>query len=396
MAAAAVVVVVAVVAFAYARLHHGGSTKSGGSASPGLAVVVKPPACTTVAAKAQPLSQVHSSTVDLGGSPFGVVTTPDGKYSFVALGGSIAVLGNNGGSAAPTTVATVPAPGAGKTEAITSDGQYLLAVEGSGAYVISVARAEEGAGSGAILGTLTGPPGNGSNEVLISPDNKFAFITLENNGEVEVFNLEQAIASGFGRAGYTGLIQLGASSDLQGIGQSPDGRWLYVTGESKNGRLYVINESKAETDPAQALQSSAATGCAAARVIVSADGSDVWVTDRDSNALVALSAAKLISDPGRSLIARVSVGQTPLGLAFVNGGSQIVVADANLHSVAGADNLALISTQLALQGKAGALSGFIATGLIPRGLAVEPGGQTLLTTDYGSGQLQAIEIGSLP
>jgi DNA-binding beta-propeller fold protein YncE len=131
-------------------------------------------------------------------------------------------------------------------------------------------------------------------------------------------------------------------------------------------------------------------------VIVSGNGSDVWVTDRDSNALVAFSASELISDPSRALIAKVGVGETPLGLSFVNGGSAILVADANLHKVGGADNLALISTQMALQGKKTALQGFISTGRVPRELAAEPGGQTLLSTDYGSGQLQAIEVGSLP
>jgi DNA-binding beta-propeller fold protein YncE len=392
MFAAAVVVGIGVAAAAFAALHHGGTGSSGG----GLAGAVKPPVCTSAGASAPPISQARSDTVTLGGSPFGVVVTPDGKYSFVARGNSIAVLNNNGGSAAPTQIATVPAPGAQKTEAITNDGKYLLAVKGSGAYVIDAIKAEDGAGSGAVLGTLSGPPGNTSNEVLVSSDGKFAFITFQHDGDVAVFNLQQAIAGRFGHSGYQGLVQLGAGSNPQGLAQSPDGHWLYVTGENQNGRLYVVDIKKAETDPQHAVQSSAAAGCSPARVAVSADGSDVWVTDRDSNALVAFSASELAGDPSHSLIARVAVGQTPLGLSFVNDGSEILVADANLHNVGGADNLALISTQMALQGKTGALRGFISTGRVPRELAAEPGGHTLLSTDYGSGQMQAIEVGSLP
>jgi DNA-binding beta-propeller fold protein YncE len=144
------------------------------------------------------------------------------------------------------------------------------------------------------------------------------------------------------------------------------------------------------------VRSSAATGCAAARVIVSANGADVWVTDRDSNALVAFSAAKLLTNPAQSLLARVSVGQTPLGMSFVNGGKAIMVADANTHGVPGAGNLALVAVALALDGAKGALRGFISTGLMPRQLAVEPSGKILLVTDYGSGQLQAIDTGTLP
>jgi tRNA A-37 threonylcarbamoyl transferase component Bud32/6-phosphogluconolactonase (cycloisomerase 2 family) len=398
MATAAVVAVVGVVAAAFAALHHGGTSSGsgGGTSGGGVIAAVKTPVCTTVAASADPIPHVSSATVTLGGNPFGVVVTHDGKYSFVARGNSIAVLNNNGGSAAPTQIATVPASGAKKTEAITSDGRYLLAVTGSGAYVIDAIKAEDGDGSGAVLGTLSGPPGNPSNEVMVSSDNEFAFITFQNDGDVAVFNLQQAIAGGFGHSGFKGMIELGAASDPQGMAESPDGHWLYVTGESQDGRLYVVDLNKAETDQQHALHSSAATGCGAARVIVSADGSDVWVTDRDSNALVAFSASELVNHPSHSMIARVGVGQTPLGVSFINGGREILVADANLHNVAGADNLALISTQMALQGKPGALRGFVSTGRVPRDFAAEPGGHTVLSTDYGSGQMQAVEVGSLP
>jgi serine/threonine protein kinase/DNA-binding beta-propeller fold protein YncE len=395
MSIAAAVVVIGVVVVAFATLHHGGGSGGSGSnlSDGGLATAIQPPGCSTAAASAQSLTQVHSQTVSLGGNPFAVVVTPDGKYSFVSLGNAVAVL-NNSGSLAPANVTTVPAPGAKKDETITSNGTYLLAATGSGAYVISTARAEAGDGSGAVLGKLAGPPGNPSNEVAVSPDNKFVFITFQNQGDVAVFDLAEAIAGGFGQAGFKGLIQLGSASDPQAMAVSPDGRWLYVTGESQNGRLFVVDLQKAETDPAHAVHSSAAAGCAPARVIT--DGTNVWVTDRDSNALVAFSAAKLLSDPGHSLIARVSTGQTPIGLSFINGGNEIMVADANTRGVQRADNLALFSTQLALQDKNSALKGFISTGQVPRELALEPGGKTLLWTDNGSGQLQAIDTGSLP
>jgi DNA-binding beta-propeller fold protein YncE/tRNA A-37 threonylcarbamoyl transferase component Bud32 len=389
--AAAVVLVGAIAAGAFTALH--GRTRAS-SLAPVLAL--RPPGCTKVAARAPQLSRVSSQVVHLGGSPFGVLVTDDGKYSFVALGNEIAVLSNTGSASAPATRAVVPAPGAGRTVALTGNGQYLLAPAGSGAYVISAPGAEHGDGRRAILGKLAWPADNPANEVSFSPGGKFAFITLQKHGDVAVFDLSEAIAGHFGRAGFRGLITLGAGATPQGMASSPDGRWLYVTDESEGGRLYVINMREAETDPEHAVRSSAATGCAAARVIVSANGADVWVTDRDSNALVAFSAAKLLTNPAQSLLARVSVGQTPLGMSFVNGGKAIMVADANTHGVPGAGNLALVSTALALDGAKGALRGFISTGLMPRQLAVEPSGKILLVTDYGSGQLQAIDTGTLP
>jgi DNA-binding beta-propeller fold protein YncE len=43
----------------------------------------------------------------------------------------------------------------------------------------------------------------------------------------------------------------------------------------------------------------------------------------------------------------------------------------------------------------GALLGYIPSGRTPRELAAEPGGQNLLATNNNSGQLQAIDVGTL-
>jgi DNA-binding beta-propeller fold protein YncE len=222
------------------------------------------------------------------------------------------------------------------------------------------------------------------------------FITYQNTGNVAVFNLRQEIGGGFGQTGFIGMIPLGPKSEPQAMAESANGRWLYVTGESQHGRLYLVDLAKAGTDPQHALVSSAAAGCAPARVIVSGDGKYVWVTDRDSNALVAFSAAELAAKAQNPLVAKVTVGRKPIGLSFVNGGSEIMVADANTSGPPGADNLVLVSTQLALHNNSGALSGFIPTGQQPRDLALEPDGKTLLSTDTKSGHLLAIDVRSLP
>lgn len=397
MSTAAAVVVIAVVVAAFTALHHGG-TGSGGGGGGTLTAAVKPPGCTTAAPKAKQMSGVRTQNASVGGKPFGVAITADGKYSFISTGNDVVVLNNRGGSLAPAPVATIPAQGAKKGEAITPDGKYLLAAAGSGAYVISVPEAEAGDG-GAVLGTLTSPHGAGAAGVEVSPDNRYAFVTLQDSAEVAVFDLRKSLAEGFGQSGLVGTVPVG--QDPVGIAQSPDGRWLYVAQEGTQtppaeGSLYVLSASRAETDPGKAVQTSAVAGCGPARVIVSGNGDEVWVTDRESNALVAFSAAKLLTKPEHSLIARVNVGQNPIGETFIRGGTRIMVADANLSNYPGAYTLTLVSTQAALQGGSGAVLGVLpSSGQMPRELGLERGG-TLLVSDSGSGQLQVIDTGSLP
>jgi serine/threonine protein kinase/DNA-binding beta-propeller fold protein YncE len=396
MSTAAAVAVIAVVVAAFTALHHGGTGSGGGGGT--LTAAVKPPGCTTAAPKAKQLSGVRTQNASVGGKPFGVAITADGKYSFISTGNDVVVLNNHGGSLAPTQVATIPAQGAKKGEAITPDGKYLLAAANSGAYVISVPEAEAGDG-GAVLGTLTSPHGAGAAEIEVSPDNRYAFVTLQDSAGVAVFDLKKSLAGGFGQSGLVGVVPVGA--DPVGIAQSPDGHWLYVAQEGTQTppaeeRLYVLSASRAEKDPGKAVQTSAIAGCGPARVIVSSDGDDVWVTDRESNALVAFSAAKLLTNPAHSLIARVNVGQNPTGETFIRGGTQIMVADANLNHYPGFDTLTLVSTQGALQGGSGAVLGVTpSSGQMAREFGLEPGG-TLLVSDSGSGQLQVIDTGSLP
>jgi DNA-binding beta-propeller fold protein YncE len=324
-----------------------------------------------------------------------VAVTQDGKFSFVPNGDHVVVLSNNHGSLAPTQVTSIFAAGAKKSVAITHSGKYVLAAANSGAYVIDAHQAESGGGGG-MLGTLTSPGGKGAVEVSISPDDRFAFVTLQYSGEMAVFDLQKSLANGFGQSGFVGMVPFGEGAQPVGIAQSTDHKWLYVAIQTPAGKLDVVSMSKAEKDPKNAVQTSAAAGCGPARVLVSADGKDVWVTDRDSNALVAFSADKLLSTPSQSLIARVNLGQTPIGLTFVKGGKEIMIADSNINGVQGADNLALVNTQQALQGDHGALIGFIPTGKIPREFGLEPDGKTVLVSNNGSGQLQAVDVGSLP
>jgi len=126
------------------------------------------PACSSAASRGPLLPLVRTAMVKVPGSPLGVVVTPDRRWAFVSLESSVEVV-RLGRSLAPATVRNIPVPGQAAGEALTRDGRYLLAASGSGAVVISTARAERGT-AGAVLGTLADPRGGiGAIEVALSP-----------------------------------------------------------------------------------------------------------------------------------------------------------------------------------------------------------------------------------
>ena len=397
------------------------------SASPAQAPVraVAPagvPRCTIASASAPALGRSRISMVGVGGRPFGIAVTPDGRWVFVASPtGGVGVLRAGTRLTLARTIHAGPPLG----ETLAGGGRYLLAASGTGAVVISVARAERG-GAGAVLGTLASPSGAGAIEVAVSRDGRFAFVSLEASARVAVFDLRRALTRGFGPADYVGAIPLGLAP--VGLAVSPDGRWLYATSElsptarfprvSRStalpaatagrtriaavpgpdvpGTLTVVSVQRAETGPAGSVVATVEAGCQPVRVITSADGRTVWVTARASDALLGFSAALLRSDPAHALIARVWVGEAPVGLALVDHGGRIVVADSNRFLAPGVtSSLAVVNVGAALAGKP-ALAGLLPAGQFPREMAPEPGGRTLLVTNFNSGQVELVNVAGLP
>jgi DNA-binding beta-propeller fold protein YncE len=161
--------------------------------------------------------------------------------------------------------------------------------------------------------------------------------------------------------------------------------------------LSIIEVRQAEQHPgASSVIKKVPAGCKANRIVFTAGGQKLWVTAAGSNALLGFSTAKLLSDPGHALLARVAVGQSPLGLAVISHGNRIVVADSNKQAQPGSvPNLALVDTAKALAGKP-ALVGYLRSGLQPRQFAVVSQSHTLLVTNTKSAQLQTVDLSRLP
>ena len=354
------------------------------------------PGCSTATAAAPSLRTVRTAMVAVRGNPFAVAVTGDGRWAFVSLDTSVAVL-RASGSFAPRVVRDVAVPGEAWGEALTPDGRYLLVASGSGATVINVARAERGSAR-AVAGTLSSR-GGGAIEVALSPDGRFAFVTLEGSADAAVFNLARALGHGFGASDFVGDIPLHQAP--VGMAVSPGGRWLYATSEfapggTGEGTLTVISLGRAEADPARSVITTVTAGCSPVRVITSADGRQVWVTARESDALLCFSASALLHDPARSLTAWVRVGAAPVGLVLVDRGQRIVVADSNRFGATGAAaSLGVVSVPAVLAGQP-ALVGLVRAGQFPRQFALEPGARTLLVTNYDSRQLEAVDVAGLP
>jgi serine/threonine protein kinase/DNA-binding beta-propeller fold protein YncE len=380
--------------------HQSGSGQHPGQ-RPGAAAplaVIPPPACTTGTAPLKPLPNVSVSSVFIGGTPFAVQESADGKYTFATIGGAIVVM-RNGTGPAPSVLRTIQVKGADKGLTLTPDGRYLLAAGNDDATVISVQQAEDG-GPSPVVGVLDAHTANaGAIGVLVSPDGKYVFLTLQNTTHMAVFNLAKALSAGFGPADLVGFVPLNVQP--VGIGASPDGKWLYVTSFEKTagpmpapGTLSVVSLPGAETDPATAVKAVVDAGCSPARVISGAGV--VWVTARDSNSLIAFSAARLVSDPKHALLAKVTVGLSPIGEAFIDGGKRIVVADTNLNTKPKMHgDLAVVSTAAALAGKP-ALLGIIPAVGQPRQVTVANGGTALLMANQVSREVQALALSALP
>jgi serine/threonine protein kinase/DNA-binding beta-propeller fold protein YncE len=390
-------------AAAYQARHKPAPEKAAGSA----AAFLPPPGCGTTAAAGKTLTPPTSTLTLRYGNPDGVAVTGDGKYLFATNPATLSVLIMNPNQTAANQYHYYVAS-SGETAgdlALTSDGQYAAVAVGNQINIQGAMAAEQSA-STANAANLIVPrvrPVTDADEVALSPDNRFAFVTLSDSGKLGVFNMQEALSRGQAQPGvFVGTVALGI--DPTGMAVSPDGQWLYVVSAAKShptafgpseGVVSVLSLPKLETNPSSALVAQAPAGCSPTGVTVSPDGKMVWVTAQASNDLLGFSAAKLHTDPGHALTAQVQVGQTPTGVIPVDGGTKLIVADSNLNGLPGADNLAVVNVAAAIARKP-ALIGYVPSGRSPLHFALSGSGQYLYVSDSRAAQIQVVSISTLP
>lgn len=357
------------------------------------------PACTNRVSPAPWLAGMRPATLRVGGTPFGVVVVPGGRYAVVSVSGAkgkLAVLVLGGGRPRLLRIVTLqPASGAVLGMAISPDGKYLAVTETSLTVLVSLPPLLH-RGASLVRGVLS-DRGFGTIEAAFSAHGSYLFVSDEDTQTVSVFNVAKALHDGFSSPGVAvGEVPVGLAP--VGMTLSPDGRLLYVTSEGPAvsrglgpvpyGLLQVINVARAETDPSAARVAQVRAGCEPVRVQLSDGGALAWVTARGSNALLAFDTARLATDPSHALQAVVGVGMAPVGVLITCNGRYALTADSARFTAPGQPQVvSVIDTAAALAGRK-ALIGTVPAGAFPREFAYDPVTRQAVLTNFGSGTVE--------
>ncbi len=298
-----------------------------------------------------------------------------------------------------------------------------LGVDGAIFYNLSTLQTCNSTGVQVSQGTASAD--EGSFDVVVTPDGKYAFVANEYGvasgsiaqGNIGVVAL-QYDASGIVTTGTTlvGQISTGGQT-IAGVMISPDDGRLYATSEVEgtmttaaggsnpiltrtgcyqqagggtqvNGLLTVIDVAKAEMNPSSAaIIATVNAGCSPVRAVETADGSTLWVSARGDNRVLEFSTGMLETNPSNALLGYADTGGTaPVGLRLFDSGKLLAVANSNRFGT-GTANATVLSVAVPA---AASVVQTIPTGLFPREITVGADGSTLYLTNYNSGSFQVI------
>ena len=342
----------------------------------------------------------------LKGAPFGVVATRDSRHLFVAtIDGEKGLGVYDIGDSGLTRTGFVALDGTPTDFSLTPDEGLAVVAAGRHVYFVDTAKLSVG-GANAVLGHMD--LSEGSINTAVSPDGHFAFVAEERDAVITAIDLDKARTGGFGKSAVVGRIPVGFSP--VGMAFSKDGQWLYVTVEvvadgvgwpvtchAENGRddghaqgaVITIKTTAAEAVSNHAAVGIAAAECSAVRVRLGEDGTTAYVTARGSGDVVALDTALLPGHLIRKAATVAPVGPSPVGIA-VDGGRLFVTLSNRFDQGAGNSSVVIVDAATL------AVTGRIPAGIFPRELAVTADHHWLFISNFGSNDLEQVDLNAVP
>ncbi len=296
--------------------------------------------------------------------------------------------------------------------ALTHDGTLLIVPNGPYIYFLNTDRLVHGADP--VIGRISEGNGAGAINAATTNDDRLLFVSDESLHRVTVIDLARARQDGFAQRDIVGRIPTGL--EPVGLAVSSHDEYLFITSEVlpqlrsppacrrrgreggayvRSGGLEVVSLARLRPNPADAILGAISAECSPARAVLSEQGDRLYVTARASDALLVFDSRALVSDPDHALIATVPVGNAPVGVAVIDQGRRIVVANSGRFGGAGGETLTVIDAALVNHGS-DAVDGTVSVGRFPRELHASNDGKLLLLAEYDSDQIELLRVDQLP
>ena len=286
---------------------------------------------------------------------------------------------------------------------LTHDGKTLIVAGGPQILFLDVAKLTSGKGNPEIASISDGENAS-SVYVNVTADDKTLFVSDEAAQTISVVDLEHDRKT-------VGTIPVGRAPIA--LTFSKDEKYLFTTSQAaraewnwpkackpegqdpakaeiKNpqGAVVVVDVARAKTDPAHSIVSRVPAACSPVRTAMSPAGDRIYVTARNSNAVLAFDTAKLVSDPDHARAGMATVGTAPVPVIVVNGGKTVVVGNSNRFDADQSKQQVLdVLTADPLK-----VSGHIPAGAFPREMRLSADGSTLFLTNFSSDTVQIVDL----
>jgi DNA-binding beta-propeller fold protein YncE len=293
----------------------------------------------------------------------------------------------------------------------THDGKLLIAAAADYVVVFDEDRLIAGQPN-ARMGVLSMGHGDGAIYVKITDDDRTLFVSDEWKQTIAVIDFGRFAAQGFRGDALVGRIPVGSSPVA--LAFSADQRLLYTTSEvaadswgwpktvlhenpptgrkDAEGAVVVIDVAKARLSPASSVVSRVPAGGSPVRLALSPRGDRLYVSARNSDALLVFDTANLVSDPAHSRLASARVGASPVPVALLADGQLAVVGNSDRFNQGKRSSLTVVDTARMLAGKKSFLGDF-PCGAYPREFCLSPNGRTLYLTNYQASTIEAYPVG---